>query len=327
MARSVTLSRGTLTAWRALADVLAPAAALLAVSLYLALTTPAFGTAENLRSIGLQVAVIAIVAVGQTAVIVAGGIDLSVGSVVALSGVTAALRMAAGDPPWLGALFGVLAGAGVGCVNGLLIAGTGRGGREGLPSFIVTLGMLLMARGLAMIVTGGSNVSGLPSSFRVLGGGDWLGAPAPVWCLALVALLVHLLLSRSRFGRYCYSIGSNREAARLSGVPVDRVRVLVFLLCGALAGLAGIVHAARLGIGQPTTGESFELEAIAAAVIGGASLAGGQGHVPGTLLGALLISVLRNGGDLRGWEPFRMQLLTGACIILAVLYDFLRRRR
>lgn len=195
-----------------------------------------------------------------------------------------------------------------------------------MPPFIVTLGVLLMARGLAMIVTGGNNISGVPRSFRVLGGGDLLGIPVPVVCLVGVALLVHFCLARTRFGRYCVAIGSSREAARLSGVPVDRVRVGIYLLCGALAGFAGVVHAARLGIGQPTTGEGFELEAIAAAVIGGASLAGGQGHVPGTLIGALLISVLRNGGDLRGLEPFKMQFLTGAFIILAVLYDFLRRR-
>jgi ribose transport system permease protein len=300
---------------------------LIVISLYLALTTTGFATAENFRAVGLQVAVIAIIAVGQTVVIVSGGIDLSVGSVVALAGVTAALRMVDGDPPALAALLGVAAGAGVGLFNGLLISGTGRGGREGLPPFIVTLGTLLMARGLAMIVTGGNNISGVPRSFRFLGSGDFVGIPTPVACLAVVALLVHFCLARTRFGRHCIAIGSNREAARLSGVPVDRTRVGVYLLSGALAGFAGVVHAARLGIGQPTTGESFELEAIAAAVIGGASLAGGQGHVPGTLLGALLISVLRNGGDLRGLEPFKMQFLTGACIILAVLYDFLRRSR
>jgi ribose transport system permease protein len=308
------------------ADLFAPAAALIALSIYLALTTRGFASVGNLLQVGLQVAVITIVAVGQTVVIVSGGIDLSVGSVVALSGVTAALTMAAGVNPWLAASLGVLAGAGVGLVNGGLIAGTGRGGREGLPPFIVTLGMLLMARGLAMIVTGGNNVSGMARPFRVLGTGTVIGVPVPVWCFLGVAIAVHLLLARSRFGRHCYAIGSNREAARLAGVPVDRERVLVYLLSGSLAGFAGVVHAARLGIGQPTTGESFELEAIAAAVIGGASLAGGQGHVSGTLLGALLISVLRNGGDLRGWEPFKMQLLTGAIIVLAVLYDFLRRR-
>jgi ribose transport system permease protein len=312
---------------RAVADILAPAGALIGVSLYLAFTTRGFATAENLRAVGLQVAVIAIVAVGQTAVIVAGGIDLSVGSVVALSGVTATLRMAAGDPPLLAALLGVAAGAGIGLFNGLLITGTGRGGREGLPPFIVTLGTLLMARGLAMIITGGNNISGIPRSFRFLGSGDVLGVPTPVALLLLVAVLVHFCLARTRFGRHCVAIGSNREAARLSGVPVDRTRVGVYLLCGALAAFAGVVHAARLGIGQPTTGESFELEAIAAAVIGGASLAGGQGQVPGTLVGALLISVLRNGGDLRGLEPFKMQFMTGAFIILAVLYDFLRRSR
>jgi ribose transport system permease protein len=309
-----------------LADLLAPAAALVALSIYLSFTTPGFATVGNLLTVGLQVAVITIVAVGQTVVIVSGGIDLSVGSVVALSGVTAALAMASGIDPWLAATFGVAAGAGVGLLNGGLIAGTGRGGREGLPPFIVTLGMLLMARGLAMVVTGGNNVSGMPRSFRVLGAGTAQGVPVPVWCFIVVALMVHVLLSRTRFGRHCTAIGSNREAARLAGVPVDRVRVLVYLLSGGLAGFAGVVHAARLGIGQPTTGESFELEAIAAAVIGGASLAGGQGNVSGTLLGALLISVLRNGGDLRGWEPFKMQLLTGASIILAVLYDFFRRR-
>jgi ribose transport system permease protein len=195
-----------------------------------------------------------------------------------------------------------------------------------MPSFIVTLGTLGMARGLALILTDGTNVSDLPAGFMTLGQGRLAGVPMPIFCVLAVALVAHLLLARTRFGRYCYAMGSNQQAARLSGVAVQRWTVLVFVLSGLLSGLGGIIQTSRLGIGQPTTGEGFELDAVAAAVIGGASLAGGEGHIAGTLVGALLMAVLRNGGNLLNLPPFWQQFIIGAMIIVAVLYDHLRRR-
>jgi ribose transport system permease protein len=298
----------------------APVAALVVVALLLGWRAPQFWTPENLLSIGVQSAVIMILAIGQTLVIISGGIDLSVGSTVALSGTVAALLMSREIPPLPAALAGVAAGAGVGLFNGVIVAGAR------MPPFIVTLGTLGMARGLALILTEGTNVSGLPSAYMTLGQGRLGPLPLPVLCVFLVALGAHLLLSRTRFGRYCYAMGSNRLAARLSGVGVQRWTVVVFTLSGLLAGFGGIIQTSRLGIGQPTTGEGFELDAIAAAVIGGASLAGGEGHIPGTIVGALLMAVLRNGGNLLNLPPFWQQFIIGAMIIVAVLYDHLRRR-
>jgi ribose transport system permease protein len=299
---------------------LAPLLALVLAAVLLGWRAPQFWSADNLLSIGVQSAVILILAIGQTLVIIAGGIDLSVGSVVALAGTAAALLMAHGVPPVPASLVGIVAGALVGLFNGGIVAGAR------MPPFIVTLGTLGMARGLALILTDGTNVSGLPAGFMTLGQGRLGPVPLPILCVLGVALAAHLLLSRTRFGRYCYAMGSNRQAARLSGVGVQRWTVTVFALSGLLAGLGGIIQTSRLGIGQPTTGEGFELDAVAAAVIGGASLSGGEGHIPGTLVGALLMAVLRNGGNLLNLPPFWQQFIIGAMIIVAVLYDHMRRR-
>jgi ribose transport system permease protein len=299
---------------------LAPLVALGVVALLLGWRVPAFWSRENLLGIGVQSAVILILAIAQTLVIIAGGIDLSVGSVVALAGTVAALAMSRGMPPLPASLLGLAAGAGVGGFNGAVVAGAR------MPSFIVTLGTLGMARGLALILTDGTNVSDLPAGFMTLGQGRLVGVPMPILCVLAVALVAHLLLARTRFGRYCYAMGSNQQAARLSGVAVQRWTVLVFVLSGLLSGLGGIIQTSRLGIGQPTTGEGFELDAVAAAVIGGASLAGGEGHIAGTMVGALLMAVLRNGGNLLNLPPFWQQFIIGAMIIVAVLYDHLRRR-
>jgi ribose transport system permease protein len=299
---------------------LAPLVALGVVALLLGWRVPAFWSRENLLGIGVQSAVILILAIAQTLVIIAGGIDLSVGSVVALAGTVAALAMSRGMPPLPASLLGLAAGAGVGGFNGAVVAGAR------MPSFIVTLGTLGMARGLALILTDGTNVSDLPAGFMTLGQGRLVGVPMPILCVLAVALVAHLLLARTRFGRYCYAMGSNQQAARLSGVAVQRWTVLVFVMSGLLSGLGGIIQTSRLGIGQPTTGEGFELDAVAAAVIGGASLAGGEGHIAGTMVGALLMAVLRNGGNLLNLPPFWQQFIIGAMIIVAVLYDHLRRR-
>jgi ribose transport system permease protein len=299
---------------------LAPLVALLLVTVLLGWRAPLFWSTDNLLSIGVQSAVILILAIGQTLVIISGGIDLSVGSVVALAGTVAALAMAHGVPPELASLAGMAVGALVGLFNGAIVAGAR------MPPFIVTLGTLGMARGLALILTDGTNVSGLPAGFMTLGQRRLGPVPLPILCVLGVALAAHLLLARTRPGRYIYAMGSSRQAARLSGVAVRRWTVIVFVLGGLLAGLGGIIQTSRLGIGQPTTGEGFELDAVAAAVIGGASLAGGEGHIPGTLVGALLMAVLRNGGNLLNLPPFWQQFIIGGMIIIAVLYDRVRRQ-
>jgi ribose transport system permease protein len=302
-----------------------PAAGLIALYLFFGATTQGFFTKDNHTAMALQIAVVALLAIGETFVIVAGGIDLSVGSVLALSGVTTALLLTRAQPVPLAVAIagGMGVGAFCGLVNGLLIT------QAQLPPFIVTLGTMGVCRGLAKIWTDAQNVdlSSAPAftrlgSERVLA--DWV--PIPVLVLVAVAVVALLMLRFTAHGRYCYAMGSNKEAARLSGVNVKLHTTLVFVTCGLLAGLAGVVQTARLGIGQPTGGAGYELDGIAAAVIGGASLMGGIGTVSGTMLGALIMAVLRTGCDLKGLSQHWQEVVIGAAIVLAVLVDRVRQR-
>jgi ribose/xylose/arabinose/galactoside ABC-type transport system permease subunit len=312
--------------WRKLwqAEWAAPLIALVALSTVLSLYDPNFRKLENLSNIGFQTAVIVTLAAGQTLVIIAGGIDLSVGSVLALVGVVTALLLAAERPIALAVAAGLIVGVGCGFVNGFLVT-KGR-----IPPFIATLGMMGIARGLALVLSKAQNVF-IPQEprfepFLELGTGRLLGIPIPFLIAAIVATLTELLLSFTRFGRYIYAVGGNREAARLSGIPVHSVLMLVFILCGLTTAIGGIVETARLSVGQPTGGQLYELHAIAAAVIGGASLAGGRGSVLGTVLGALLMAVIRNGSDLLNIPYEWQQVILGALVVLAVLFDQWRRR-
>ena len=312
--------------WRKLwqAEWAAPLIALMALSTVLSLYDPNFRKLENLSNIGFQTAVIVTLAAGQTLVIIAGGIDLSVGSVLALVGVVTALLLAAERPIALAVAAGLIVGGGCGFVNGFLVT-KGR-----IPPFIATLGMMGVARGLALVLSKAQNVF-IPQEprfepFLELGTGRLLGIPIPFLIAAIVATLTELLLSFTRFGRYIYAVGGNREAARLSGIPVHSVLMLVFILCGLTTAIGGIVETARLLVGQPTGGQLYELHAIAAAVIGGASLAGGRGSVLGTVLGALLMAVIRNGSDLLNIPYEWQQVILGALVVLAVLFDQWRRR-
>ena len=300
----------------------APFVSLVALCLVLAAIVPPFRTAENFFNIGLQTAVIAIIAVGQTLVIIAGGIDLSVGSVLALSGVVAVLLMTLGVEEGVCILVGLACGSFCGLLNGLLST-KGR-----IPPFIATLGMMGIARGMALVVSKGQNIS-VPSGswYPEIGAGSVLGLPIPFVITAAVAVAAHVLLSRTAFGRYIYAVGGNREAARLSGIDVDGVLLLAFVLCGLTVGVASVVESARLSLGQPTGGVLYELNAIAAAVIGGASLMGGQGSVIGAIIGAFLMSVLRNGADLLNIPPDWQQVMIGTVVIAAVFWDQMRRRR
>jgi ribose transport system permease protein len=285
--------------------------------------SPYFLTFNNLFNVGTQIAVIAILALGQTFVIVSGGIDLSVGSVLGLAGIVFGWATAVANLPLpLALALGVGAGASAGLINGLLIT------LGNLPPFIATLAMLSAARGLALVISGGVPLNPIPGPILSLGSGDLFGfVPLPViLMLVMWAITVGILLS-TYAGRAMYAIGGNEEASRLSGINVSRQKLLIYTLSGLFAGIAGILLTARLASAQPQAGFTFELDAIAAVVIGGASLSGGVGSASGTLIGALILGVLRNGLNLLNVSAFWQQVVIGAVIALAVMTDTLRRRK
>lgn len=302
------------------------------------LTSNAFFTVNNGMTIALQVTSIALLGIGATCVIITGGIDLSVGSVLALAGVVAALCVKElGFPVPLAMLIGILTGSACGLINGILIT------RMKLPPFIATLGMMLIARGVALQITGARAVSGLGESFGVLGNGSLFrivtigddgfpnvvfpGIPYPVILMIVIAIAVSFMLNRSVLGRHIYSVGSNIEAARLSGVNVARVTTFTYVLSGTLAGLTGCVLMSRLVTAQPNEGVMYELDAIASAVIGGTSLIGGVGTISGTAIGAFVIGILRNGLNMNGVSAFTQQIIIGLVILVTVWIDQLRNRR
>jgi len=299
-----------------------PFVSLVVLCILIAALEPRFLSAGNLASVSRQTAVITIIAMGMTMVMVSGGIDLSVGSVLALSGVVGVFAMVSGAPIFVGVAAAIATGAACGFLNGMAVA------MLRIPPFIVTLGAMGIYRGIALLATDGKAVVGVPTSFGHLAEGNLFGiVPVPLLIVLLVALATHLLLVNTQPGRYCYAIGSNIEAARYSGSRVSRYQVLCCALLGALAGLAGSIESARLVTGQPTAGEGYELRVIAAVVIGGGSLAGGQGTVIGTIIGALIMGVLANGANLLGISSFAQQVVIGAVIVLAVTFDEFQRRR
>jgi ribose transport system permease protein len=300
---------------------LAAAGALIVVFVFLSIASPDFLSADNLFNIGSQTAVVAVIAIGMTLVIITAGIDLSVGSVAALSGVMGVIFIVNyGLPVPLGILGGILVGAAAGLVNGLLVA------FGGLNPFIATLGMLSVARGLTYITTGAVAVFGAPESFRLLGQGVLGPVPIPIVVIIVAAIAGYIVLSRTKLGRYAYAMGSNLEAARLSGIPIRRYLTSVYVISGALAGLGGMIAASRVNSGQPNYGLGLELDVIAAAVIGGASLFGGQGTVIGTLIGAFLIALIRNGSVLLNVDIFYQNVIIGVVIWVAVFWDQYRRK-
>lgn len=299
-----------------------PLGGLIVLFVVMSFLSPFFLTFNNLFNVATQIAVIAILAFGQTFVIVSGGIDLSVGSVLGLSGIVFGwASVVAGLPLILALALGLGAGAGIGLVNGLLIT-LGK-----LPPFIATLAMLSAARGLALVISNGQPLNPIPPAIRTLGGGDLFGVvPLPV-VLLLVMWVITIVILRSTYpGRCFYAIGGNEEASRLSGINVFRQKLLMYTLSGFFAAVAGILITARLASAQPQAGFTFELDAIAAVVIGGASLAGGVGSASGTLIGALILGVLRNGLNLLNVSSFWQQVVIGAVIALAVMTDTLRRK-
>jgi len=312
-------------------------AALMGLIVVFSLTSNAFFSVGNGMTVALQVTSIAYLGVAMTSVIITGGIDLSVGSILALSGVVAALLVKEGVSVPLGMAGGIVVGGVCGLLNGLCIT------RLKLPPFIATLGMMMVARGVALQLTGARAVSGMGESFGELGNGALFkvvnigadgfpdvvfpGIPYPVIIMVVVAVAIAVMLSRTSLGRHIYAVGSNTEAARLSGVKVERVTLFVYVLSGALAGLSGCVLMSRLVTAQPNEGVAYELDAVAAAVIGGTSLLGGVGTISGTMIGSFVIGILRNGLNMNGVSSFIQQIIIGLVIILTVWIDQLRNRR
>ena len=300
---------------------LLPFLSLIVLFVALALASPHFLTNTNLSSVVRQTAVINIMSLGMTVIIIAGGIDLSVGAILAMGGVLGTMALERGASIPVGLAIGILTGLGWGTVNGLLTT------RLRIAPFIVTLGTLGIIRGTTLIVTNGLPIHRIPRGFSFLGEGTVLGVPFVLWLLVVVAVVTHVILEHTRLGRYAFAVGSNPAAAVYAGVPVAAYTTAVYAYGGMLTGLAGMIEASRLMTGQPTAGNGYELQAIAAVIIGGGSFYGGEGGVVGTLIGAFIMGLLSNGSDLLGVSPYLQQAIIGGVIILAVTVDELRKRR
>ncbi len=282
----------------------------------MAMASPHFLTPVNMVNILLQTSVNGIIAIGMTLVIITAGIDLSVGSIVALSAVVAASFAHPGGYPLIVAILaGIGVGLAVGLVNGLLIA------KKGLAPFIVTLATMTAARGLALVYTSGRPVINLTGSYDFIGGGSLLGVPLPVVLFALTIAAGVFFLHFTRFGRYVFAVGGNEMAARVSGINTHRILIAVYAITGALSGLAGIILSSRVMSASPAGGAGYELDAIAAVVIGGTSLFGGIGSIAGTVVGVLIIGVMNNGLDMLNVSSYWQLVAKGAIILLAVLLD------
>lgn len=283
-----------------------------------AVVAPQFFSIPNLLNVALSIAITGIMAVGMTCVILTGGIDLSVGSVAALAGVVAAMIAARGGGSaavFLGGLSAIAIGLTIGLFNGAMVA------QFRVPPFVTTLAMLTICRGLAYVITGGRSIGDLPASFTFIGRAHLLGLPVPVLVMFVVFAAGWFVLTRMTFGRYVYALGGNREATFLAGVNTKRVTLLTYVLNGLLVGLAGWLLASRLGAGVPNAGLQYELDVIAAVVVGGTSLTGGRGSVIGTFWGAVFIGVLNNGLNLAGVDPYLQKIALGVVLLLAVLAD------
>ncbi|SES05648.1 ABC transporter permease subunit [Salipaludibacillus aurantiacus] len=297
--------------------LLGPFIGLLLIVIIISVLNPSFLSLTNILNILRQVSINALIAFGMTFVILTGGIDLSVGSMLALSSAVTATLMASGVDPILSMLIGLLAGVILGAINGVIIA------KGKVAPFIATLATMTIYRGLTLVFTDGRPVSGLGDSavFEMLGRGYFLGVPVPAMTMMISFLILYLILKKTTFGRRVYAVGGNEEASILSGIKADRIKVYVYSLTGFFSALAGIILTSRLNSAQPTAGTMYELDAIAAVVLGGTSLTGGRGWIVGTLIGALIIGVLNNGLNLLGVSSFFQQVVKGSVILLAVLLD------
>lgn len=296
---------------------LGPFLGLLVLIVTVSIINPSFLEPLNLLNLLRQVAINALIAYGMTFVILTGGIDLSVGSILALSSALMAGMMVSGLDPILAVLIGCILGAIMGAVNGLLIT------KGKMAPFIATLATMTMFRGLTLVYTDGNPITGLGDNyaFQLFGRGYFLGIPVPAITMLLAFAILWVILHKTPFGRKTYAIGGNEKAALISGIKVSRVKIMIYSLAGLLAALAGAILTSRLNSAQPTAGTSYELDAIAAVVLGGTSLSGGRGLIVGTLIGALIIGTLNNGLNLLGVSSFFQMVVKGIVIIIAVLID------
>ena len=294
-----------------------PLLALLLIVAIITVINPSFMTSTNILNVLRQVSISALIAFGMTFIILTGGIDLSVGSTLALTGAVAATMLASGFDPILTIFITLILGAILGAINGVIIA------KGKVAPFIATLATMTIYRGLTLVYTEGRPVSGLGDSisFQMMGKGYFFGIPVPVVTMILAFLALWFILHKTTFGRRIYAVGGNEGASRLSGINTDRVKIMVYSLTGMLASLSAIILTSRLNSAQPTAGTSYELDAIAAVVLGGTSLTGGEGWIFGTLVGALIIGVLNNGLNLIGVSSFFQQVVKGVVILIAVLID------
>jgi putative xylitol transport system permease protein len=291
--------------------------ALLALIIMLSSVSPVFLTVKNFINIFKQTSITSILAIGMTFVLLTGGIDLSVGSITALAGVLAAsVGVSANGSPLI-VSFLVAIGTGIICglINGIGVA------YIGFPAFIMTLGMMGIARGSAQVFTGGTPIFGVSPAFARIAAGVTFGIPNLVYYMLVIFLAAYVILTKTLFGRRIYATGGNLEAARLSGVDVKKLLVLVYVVCGALAGLCGILMASRITSGNPIAADKYEMDAISAAVIGGISMTGGYGSVLGTIVGAFILTIIQNGFDIMGISPFYKQIVQGGIILFAVFID------
>lgn len=292
------------------------------LSVLLTILSPAFLTSSNIMNVLRQVSTNANLALGMTFAILICGIDLSVGSVLALGGTVAAgLITRSGLPVGFAVLIGVLVGGGLGCFNGVVIAKTK------IPPFIVTLAMMQIARGAAYVYTNGMPIRTIDKGFVQLGTGYLGPIPLPVVYTIIFFLILLYVLNNTRFGRHVYALGGNEDAALYAGIKSDRIVIAVYTLTGLLSAFSGVILCARMYSGQPTIGVSFELDAIAAVVLGGTSMAGGIGHLGGTMIGALVMGVLNNGLNLLGINSFWQLIVKGFVILMAVYFDVIKKKR
>lgn len=294
-------------------------AGLIVLTVIFSFSSDIFFTGNNLLNITRQISITALLAIAMTFVIITGGIDLSVGAVIAFSGIITTSLMKDYDiPMFLAILAGIIIGVITGLVNGLLIA------YLNMPAFITTMGTMTILRGLGYIYTQGYPIYDLPKNFRFIGQGYLGPIPVPSVIFVTVAVLAYILLNKTVLGRHIYAVGGNIEAARLAGIKVRKVQLYVYMLSGLISGMAAVVQAARVGSGLPKIGEGFEMDAIASAVIGGAAMSGGSGTILGTILGSMILGVLSNGLSLMDVDSYVMNVISGCVVILAVLIDQLR---
>lgn len=288
---------------------------------FLSIASPQFLTASNISNILRQVAVYAVMAVGMTFVIITGGIDLSQGSLLPIVCIAVSLVLKNGEGNMiLAILAGIMAGAVCGFINGAMIACIN------IPPFIMTLGMMNTLRGAALLITDAASVETKYEPFRFIGTGTFLGLPVPVYVFVAVTIIGHVILSRTAMGRYIYAIGSNKEAARLSGVNTKWTTIFVYMVSGICVAIGSILYIARLGAAQPIAGQSYEMESVAATIIGGTSIMGGEGGVIGSILGAIVMSVIKNGMVLLGVSTYWQQIVLGIIIVIAVVMDLMRKK-